>query len=507
MKFTPHAYQTLAAEHAASFLLAAKPGSSSPRLLLASPTGTGKSVMELLIQQLVPGSWIVTPRVEIAAGLLDKLGTDVSELPEARVIEAAWSRRITTPIRLRNELLAGRCEPPAALILDEGHHDLAETYQQLHLLCGMPPAVALTATPYRGTPKGTAKLREVWGEPIWVMTYPEAVERGVLSAPSCRVVPLLDDDEISVVSGEFVAESVSTATLSRIDAIAELAVPFFVNNRWDRPTMFSVPGSDAAVALARALASLRIAATVVTGDTGYRERCDAFQACLRGTAALVQIRVVSEGVDLPVRRLVDAAPVISPVAFLQQLGRITRPVQPGEPAPEYIGTNRNLLRHAYLLGGILPAAVFSEAQTLFGGPGKRAGLRVVGLEALGRLKAAELPLADGSTGLMYAVSSIKDTAVLEYAALVHPLSQEPIWATRSHGTNPDGSRRYGRWRRCEAPNGLDGFASLNPAPMSEKQTEWWKRDAARFGLDPTAKVTRKSFAALPVLAELRTKLQ
>jgi hypothetical protein len=194
--------------------------------------------------------------------------------------------------------------------------------------------------------------------------------------------------------------------------------------------------------------------------------------------------------------------MLSPVRWLQQFGRITRPT---DNPPHYVCTNRNLLRHAYLLDGCLPPAVVAEAAAAFGGLGKRAAARVIGLESLGRLKGVELPLRDGQTALAYCVSAVQGTQVREYAVIVHPAKADPIWATRTRVRATESMpATYGKWKACPAPEGLVGYSSVPPSPLSEKQAAWWKRSAGLYGLDPTATVTRKNFVALPVLSDLRT---
>ena len=486
-------YQELFVEHARSVLLA---GGSR---LYTSPTGTGKSVMEIALQDrlLAEGAnpWLITPRLEIIEGILEKRGLETKELSEARLVDLAIQYRTSTPIRFRNALLAGEILPPSHLIIDEGHHTLATTYQEILCLCGGCPAVLVTATGYRGTPAGTADLRRQWGEPIEVLSLPEAVENGWLSFPTVRLEPLLDDDQVEISNGEFVVSQLEHAVADTFDRVVELCPA------WDRPTMFALPGRESARLLHERFGGRTV---YVDGDTSREDRRDAFRACVACEKGLVQIGVVSEGVDLPIRRLIDLAPAMSPVKWMQQLGRITRPVGPGEAPPEYVCTNRNLLRHAYLLHGVLPPAIVREHQQAFG-LGKRAGVRVVGLEGLGRFAGAELPLADGSTGLMYCVSAVEGANVTEYACLVSPGDPEPIWATKRNVRHEEGTA-YGRWIACEAPEGLQGFSSVPPKQMSDKQKAWWKRSASRHGLDGDAVPTRKSFAALPVLSDLRLSI-
>jgi hypothetical protein len=97
--------------------------------------------------------------------------------------------------------------------------------------------------------------------------------------------------------------------------------------------------------------------------------------------------------------------------------------------------------------------------------------------------------------------------VVEYAVLLHPAWATPLVATRRNGRNGDGTRAYGRWERLdELPAITDGFASLPAAEPSDRQRAWWRRDAARRGLDPTAPVNRRNFVALPVLKDLGARM-
>ncbi len=486
-------YQELAVNHAREFLLHAQPGQ---RQLYAAPTGTGKSIIELTLQDALPDSWIITPRVEIIQGMLDKRGIICNRAPE----DIGLLHHITTPIRLRNAMMRGERTPPRYLIIDEGHHDSAQTYQDIHALCGYAPAVAYTATPYRGTPRSTAVFREAWGAPIWILTFAEAQTGGYLTMPRCSVLPLVDDDLIEVQNGELVASQVTAATSSRLGDLVSHCAQW---RGWDMATMFACPGSEIARELTERLNATGLTAVCVLGTTSTADRDVCFRACVNRIAALVQVQVVSEGVDLPIRRLVDLSPCLSPVRWVQQFGRITRPTT---DTPEYICTNRNLFRHAYTLNGAVPVADLLKAQSAFNIPATRNALRVVGLEALGRLKAVGLPLANGLTAIMYNVSTVEDNSVIDYCAIAHPNREDLFWARRESARVAGAERIWGRWVKCVAPDSLDGFNSIPPKPLSEKMESWWRRSARRVGLDPDATVNRKSFVALPILTDTGGRL-
>lgn len=519
MIFNLRDYQTLAVDDAVDFFATAKHGD---RRLYASPTGSGKSVIELALLERLNANRVnaalLTPRVEIVVGMLEKLGhADASEWSRSRVNVEAESRAIFTPIRFRNLLAAGEIEQPRKLIIDEAHHESAETYQIVQALLGQVPAVGFTASPFRGTPKQTGEFLAAWGDGYTVvMTYRVAVERGVIAWPSFKVVPLVDDDMITVTAGEIQAKAAGEMVMSRADALIEFASRYCESGRWDRSTMFSVPSTDCAHDLTLRLRSAGFPAVIVVQDTTAAERQVAFRSTLECRAALVQINVVSEGVDLPIRRLIDASPTLSPVKWLQQIGRIMRPLTDGESAPEYVCTNRNLSRHAYLAEGLVPASSVAECQTAFGGASDRDGNRVIGLEGVGKFKSIELPLSGGLKGVMYNLESFDrqgdagdggSVVKTEYAVMCHPCSAEPILAAKTSSGNPDGTWTRGKWRRLAVLPDLTGFASVGNDGMSDKQKKWWERDAGKFGLDPTAEPSRKNFQALPVLADLRLKLK
>jgi Helicase conserved C-terminal domain len=487
VKFTPHPFQQAGIDHAVSFLRRASPGQ---RQAYAGPTGVGKSVIELGVRDHFPDLWIVTPREEIIDGLMDKLGVTGDD-PE--------SHRISTPVKLRNRLMDGKYRP-SHIIFDEAHHHNAETWQQIDLLTGLAPSLAYTATPYRGTPKGTREWIEHWGEPIWVITFKEAVREGYIRLPTFEILPLIDDDIVDInASGDFDVTSLDSATMDRLCDLAEYSKRWY-SDRWDRTTVFALPSTNSCMQLQREMQHLGLPTAIISSDTPKSERRTIFSACRERIFALLHINIVSEGVDEPFRRYVDLAPTMSPVNFVQKLGRITRPAS--DARPEYICTNRNILRHAYALDGMVPVSVVAEGEKLFG-PTQRAHTRVLGLEALGRFKPTIIKMLDGTHTYVYAVSTLRDMQVIEYTCLVRA-TQDPVWACKTSKVNEDRARDWGKWSLCDAPLDIRGFGSVPGRSPSPKQQAWWTKSngAVRHGIDPEQEVTRKSFQALPVLSDI-----
>lgn len=527
-RFTLHDYQQAAVEDAIDLI-----GSNPDQWhLFSSPTGTGKSIIELALLQCLPGGLFITPRVEIIQGMLEKLGHYVDDVSQSVVIELAAQYGIYTPIRLRNLLAKGDLKQyPRYLMVDECHHDLSDSYQDITMYLNGIPKLGLTATPYRGTPDGTRKFYEQWGNCVTpIITLTDAINRGFCSLPSASVLPLVDDDTISVVSGEFKVASSDALIFDRIKALVleVIARRYWCpkSKLWDRPTMFSVPSTATANQLAKELNAYGIKAETVTQSTSNRDRKDIFRDTVNLKCALVQIDVVSEGVDLPIRRLIDIRPTMSPIKWVQQIGRIMRPISKCarcksnssrepffgscecEQPPEYICCCRNLERHAYLMEGMFPNSTVKEAQEAFGVDEKtglpkfsvRSGSRVTGLEGFGKFICTPVPLMDGTTVFTYNLVHTSDFQRTEYFAIVHPNSPEVVVGEKVSARNPQTNElQWGKWRLIESIPDLKGCRSQKEQPLSPNQSSYWNGAAEGKGLNIHFPVTARSFQILPFL--------
>jgi hypothetical protein len=467
----------------------------------SAPTGSGKSRCMLEVHVARPDSFIVSPSLTILGGMLQKLtGIEPSTLSENKFEGLCLANRMASPIKVRNLLASGALDPlPGLWQLDEAHHALADTHLLIDAMC---PGrrVGWTGTPFRGSPQATVAWRKLWNDVVPILTYPEAAAGGFISIPTPIVQPLADDDQLDVNNGDFTITSAAELMQGHLVELVQLSRSW-CDAVWDRPTGFIMPGVEIARDLTDRLNAVGLPAAMIYAETPWAERQAILAANLRREVAVVSIGVLAEGVDHAFRRLVDCAPTMSPVKALQVWGRVMRPVPPGDPPPELVCCCRNIERHLYLLSGCWPPSVLAKAQKAFGSISKRAGARVLGLEALGRLRSTELPLADGSRGLMWCFSRAEGLSIRQYTVLLHPASCDPIVASRVNG---DGV--YGKWERCELPDVNGGWASVPASAITEKQRAWWQRAAAQHGLDPDYEPDRRQFAALPVLSNLNLRL-
>ncbi|RMD61692.1 hypothetical protein D6833_07905, partial [Candidatus Parcubacteria bacterium] len=341
-------YQQYGIEDALEFLRTSPVGA---RRMYVAPTGTGKGVIQRCLREKIVGA-----------------GYRCILLAPNREIARNWGSPdwVMTPVRFRNQLERGAIVPPEVILVDEAHHDVGSniSYGDIFLMCATSTRfIGFTATPFRGTPKGTQALRELWGKPVWLLRLPEACKNGWIQLPSVVIEPLVDDDKLVVQNGEFVIKSANAATADRLEALADLVRQFLGTRQ-----IVALPSTQGTLAFGRYLEDAGIEHRIVLQNTPPAERTEAYEACKNGVP-LLQIRILSEGVDFPwLETLIDARPTMSPVLWLQTFGRLTRP---WDCEKTYVCTNRNLERHAYLLEGAVPPQVISESQKAFGGPSIR----------------------------------------------------------------------------------------------------------------------------------------
>jgi superfamily II DNA or RNA helicase len=481
---------------------------------IAGPTGTGKSLVELYGHaDTFPHSWLLTPRVEIITGMLNKLhlpGVDLESMSYESICDYAETLNITTPLRFRNRLLAGKYKEPFWNLLDEGHHSGADTYEQLKLLCGKANRTALTASPYRGTPKSSMLFRAEYGEPYWMISYLEAWQQNYISMPTVETWPVVDDDMIEMGSnGDFVISRIVSEYKDKFEYVLrklierEFTIEYNGLQFMIEPTLFTVSSSLLMPYLEHAAKRCGFQVCCITDETPYKMRQDAFKKCLACTHILVHINTVSEGVDLPIRINIDLSPTASPVQFIQRFGRGTRPFSEELTYAYYICTNRNVERHGYLLDGLLPVEKLTEAQTAFPMPSERAGSRAFGMESLGRLKGTRVKLTNGLSVLTYNVTHLDGIQKREFFVIVHPQYANVIWFDKVSARINEADGRttfdYGKWQPCDAPETLSGFRTQKQYALTDPQKNYWNNNAIACGIDREQNLDVRTFQIVPVL--------
>jgi superfamily II DNA or RNA helicase len=488
------------------------------RKLVVSPTGSGKSFMMMRLKELVDARYgknsaaIIVPTPELFPDFLEKAGVEVLPDNKEKVRSIAVTHSIYSNIWLLNELRRGTldarefAQQVKVLIVDEAHHDEAETYQRIYsMLDDTVCRIGFTATPFCGTPQATYKFREKWQGIDYAITLPDALQNEVISFPNIEVIPLVNDDILTVKGNEFVIEQVEAAYEDKMEhAIAEC-----VSRGWWNPdgtsavpTCIGVPSSRAFGKLTANCAKFGIKLATVSQDTPAPERKRIYAGVKDCQLTIAHINVISEGKDLPIRNYLDLRPSMSPRLFFQIFGRTTRPLKKGEKRGTYLCTNRNIERHCYLFENTVPYSQISKAILAFPERSVRATARAFGIESLGRIKPTEVLLKSGLPVNIYNVTQMKGSKKERFICLLHPLIPEPVWFREIQIKASFGAaKRLVRvsFEMITPPTELKGYKSSPPFPLTEKQLKMWNDNAEKYGIHPDQKVDAKKFTLLPAL--------
>lgn len=294
------------------------------RVVLVSPTGSGKTVMGAAYaqQHQRDGVLWICHRTELltqAAGALRALGLRVGLIAPREPADPLAPIQVATV----QTLLARADRPPAGtIVLDEAHHYTGTTWADL-CMAGYPSArvLGLTATPQRADGVG---LGDVFQGLVVAAQYPDLLAAGHLVP--CRVYQPPAAQRRSLALDPIAAwsrygEARQTFAFCRtVQAAQDLAIRF----------------RD----------ELRVPAACIHGMMPARVRRDALAAFRDGSlTVLTTVYVLTEGVDVPAASCCLVARSVGHAgAYLQMAGRVLRPA-PGKDDAILIDLSGATLAH------------------------------------------------------------------------------------------------------------------------------------------------------------------
>lgn len=316
------------------------------RVLLVSPTGSGKTVM---LKNIIKGAvargtptLMIAHRKELIDQTSAKLDEDgighgvvMADHPRVRPGELVQVGSIQTLARRM-----GRLPPAKLLILDEAHHGRARTYVKLIEHYAGVPVIGATATPWRTDGKG---LKELFDRVVVASTVRKLIADGYLVPFDGFGFENPSLADVGTVAGDYneleLAEKMNTAKL--VGGIVER----WMEHSFGRRTVaFSVNVAHSR-AIVAAFQSHNVPAEHLDGTTPKEER-EGILARLKSGETLVvsNCAVLTEGWDCPeAETAILARPTKSIVVYLQQAGRVLRPA-PGKSAAR-IHDHAGLLLH------------------------------------------------------------------------------------------------------------------------------------------------------------------
>ena len=304
------------------------------RTLLVLPTGCGKTIVFAKITEdcVRHGDrvLILAHRGELLEQAADKihkatgLGCAVEKAEES--CQGSWFRIVVGSVQtLMREKRLGRF--PAdyfnAIIIDEAHHCISDSYQRV--LQHFPEAhvLGVTATPDRGDMRNLGQYFETLA---YEYTLPKAIKEGYLCPIKALTIPLkIDMSSVSVQAGDFKAGDISTA----LDPYLEKIAQEMKKHCKDKKTVVFLPLVKTSQKFRDILNDYGFQAAEVNGDSqGRSEVLEAFE---KGNYnVLCNSMLLTEGWDCP---SVDCVVVLRPTKvrslYCQMVGRGTR-LSPGK---------------------------------------------------------------------------------------------------------------------------------------------------------------------------------
>jgi ATP-dependent helicase IRC3 len=304
------------------------------RLLLALPTGTGKTVIFAeCIRRNAGRSLVLVHTDELVRQALDKLA--LAGVTNVGVVKAERNEH-DRPVLVasvqtlsRDARLAQVSRDFSLIVVDEAHHAVAETYRRTIETFGAfaedggPRLLGVTATPERGDEQG---LDQIFQTIVFERDILCMIQAGYLCDLRGIRARLRGADftSLHVRAGDFRSEEVA-------DLLLDANAPLHIVNAYQahaagKRTLVFTPTVAVAHAVAKAFSERDITAESLDADTPIEERREMLKRFSAGdTLVIPNCNVLTEGFDEPqIEAIIIARPTRSRTLYTQMIGRGTR---------------------------------------------------------------------------------------------------------------------------------------------------------------------------------------
>lgn len=293
------------------------------RVLLVSPTGSGKTC---IAAEIIRSARQRSTRVLFLAHRKELIDQTLAKLSESGIqagaIKAGYAPDATAPVQVASIQTLVRRELPAAdlLIVDEAHHASADTYRQV--AAAYPRVLGLTATPWRIDGRG---LADDFDAVTVAATPAELTEAGYLVRARCYAYAAPDLKGIAVRGGDY-AKGMLELACDRQELLGAIVAEYAKHAAGRSAIVFPVSVAHSQHLVAEFTAA-GYAAAHLDALTPSAERDLVLERFRSGSlTVLSSVGVLTEGFDAPRAEVcILARPTMSLALYMQMIGRVLRP--------------------------------------------------------------------------------------------------------------------------------------------------------------------------------------
>lgn len=316
------------------------------RVLAVSPTGSGKTLVFSYItkgaQQKATRTMIVAHRQEIVKQISEAL--DRQDVKHGRIQAGHTQTDDLVSVAMVQTLARRlhRIQKPDFLVVDEAHHAVAGSYDQIMAAWPDIKILGVTATPRRLDGRGLGRSFDAM---VIGPEMADLIEQKFLASYRYLAPPQMADlSGIKTKMGDFAIDELSAAMDKSV--ITGDAVEHYRTHLDGRPAIAFCCSVEHAEHVAQQFSAAGFRAASVDGTMDRADRARRIAGIGNGELnVLTSCELISEGVDVPV---VAGAVLLRPTKslgmYLQQVGRCLRPKPDGSDAVilDHVG---NVHRH------------------------------------------------------------------------------------------------------------------------------------------------------------------